>query len=149
MVRGWVSNQPTILDGDTTLLEAIAAGQCDVGITNSYYLARLVSEKPGFPVAPSWANQGTGGTHVNVSGAGVTAHAKNRDQAVRLLEFLTSPEAQATLAAASFEYPVNPDEKPHPILETWGSFEQETVGVAATGKNQAEAVKLADRADYR
>ena len=149
MVRGWVANDPVILDGDTTLLEAIAAGQCDVGITNSYYLARLVSEKPGFPVAPFWANQGKGGTHVNVSGAGVTAHAKNRENAIRLLEFLTSPEAQATLAASSFEYPVSPQAKPHPILEKWGSFEQETVGVAATGKNQAEAVKLADRAGYR
>jgi iron(III) transport system substrate-binding protein len=149
MVRGWVLNAPTILDGDTTLLEAIAAGQCDVGITNSYYLARLVSEKPGFPVAPFWANQGEGGTHVNISGAGVTAHAKNRENAIRLLEFLTSAEAQATLAASSFEYPVSPQAKPHPILEKWGSFEQETVGVAATGKNQAEAVKLADRAGYR
>jgi iron(III) transport system substrate-binding protein len=149
MVRGWVANEPTIVDSDTPLLEAIAAGQCDVGITNSYYLARLVSEKPGFAVAPFWANQGAGGTHVNISGAGVVAHAKNRENAIRLLEFLTSAEAQATLAASSFEYPVNPEAKPHPILEKWGSFEQETVGVAATGKNQAEAVKLADRVGYR
>ncbi len=149
MVRGWVANEPVIVDSDTPLLESIAAGQCDVGITNSYYLARLVSEKPGFPVAPFWANQGAGGTHVNISGAGVTAHAKNRANAIRLLEFLTSAEAQATLAASSFEYPVNPEAKPHPILQKWGAFEQETVGVAATGKNQAEAVKLADRAGYR
>lgn len=149
MVRGWIANRPVILESDTAVLEAIAAGQCDVGITNSYYLARLRAEKPDFPVAPFWANQGQGGTHVNISGAGVTAHAKNRENAVRLLEFLTSPEAQKTLAASSFEYPVSPEVEAHAILKKWGDFEQEKVGVAATGKHQAEAVKLTDRAGYR
>jgi iron(III) transport system substrate-binding protein len=149
MVSAWVRNKPVILDSDTAVLEAIAAGQCDVGITNNYYLARLLAEKPDFPVAPFWADQSEGGVHVNISGGGVTTSAKNRENAVRLLEFLTSPEAQETLAASSFEYPVNPSVAPHGILARWGAFEQERVGVAATGENQAEAVKLADRAGYR
>lgn len=83
IVRRWTANQPTLINSDTKILEAIAAGQCDVGITNHYYLARLVAKNPDFPVAPFWANQQTTGTHVNISGAGVTAHAKNRADAIK------------------------------------------------------------------
>ena len=149
MVRGWVANEPEITNSDRPVLRAIAAGQCDVGITNSYYLARILAKEPGLPVAPFWANQETTGTHVNISGAGVTAHAKNKKNAIRLLEFMTSAEAQNTLAAASFEYPANPAAEPHAILKGWGEFKQEQVGVAAAGENQAAAIKLADRAGYR
>lgn len=149
MVRAWVANDPKYINGDTQILEAIAAGQCDVGITNTYYLARLLSKNPGFPVAPFWPDQQGGGVHVNVSGAGVSAYAKHRDQAVAFLEFLSTPEAQATLAGASFEYPANPAVEPHPILKKWGPFEPQSVGVAAAGEFQEAAVKLADRAGYR
>src|SRR3970282_1191900 len=102
-VRGWVANEPILTNGDTKILEAIAAGQCDVGLANSYYLARLVAKDPSFPVAPFWANQQTTGTHINSAGAGVTAHAKNRASAVKLLEFLSSPEAQQMFADGNFE----------------------------------------------
>jgi iron(III) transport system substrate-binding protein len=149
MVRGWVANTPTYINGDTQILEAIAAGQCDVGITNTYYLARLLNQKPDFPVAPFWPDQKDHGVHVNVSGAGVSAHAKNREQAIAFIEFLSTPEAQATLAGASFEYPANPKVEPHAILKQWGTFKPQSVGVAAAGEFQAAAVKLADRAGYR
>jgi iron(III) transport system substrate-binding protein len=149
MVRGWVGNNPTYINGDTQILEAIAAGQCDVGITNTYYLARLLEKNPGFTVAPFWPDQNGHGVHVNVSGAGVGAYAKNRDQAIAFIEFLSTPEAQATLAGASFEYPANPAVEPHAILKKWGTFKSQSVGVAAAGEFQAAAVKLADRAGYR
>jgi iron(III) transport system substrate-binding protein len=149
MVRGWVANNPKYINGDTQILEAIAAGQCDVGITNTYYLARLLAKNPDFPVAPFWPDQRAGGVHVNVSGAGVTAHTKNRDAAVQFIEFLSTPEAQATLAGASFEYPANPAVEPHAILKKWGAFTPQSIGVAAAGEFQAAAVKLADRAGYR
>lgn len=149
MVRGWVANNPTYINGDTQILEAIAAGKCDVGITNTYYLARLLTKNPGFPVAPYWPDQQAGGVHVNVSGAGVVAHSKNREAAVRFIEFLSTPEAQTILADASFEYPANPAVQPHAILKKWGDFKPQSVGVAAAGEFQAAAVKLADRAGYR
>jgi iron(III) transport system substrate-binding protein len=149
MVRGWVANAPTYINGDTQILEAIAAGQCDVGITNSYYLARLLAKNPALPVAPFWTPAERGGVHVNVSGAGVTAHAKNRAAAIALIEFLSTPEAQGTLASASFEYPANPAVAPNDILKRWGTFSPQTVGVAAAGQHQAAAVKLADRAGYK
>ncbi len=149
MVRGWVANNPTYINGDTQILEAIAAGQCDVGITNTYYLARLLSQKPEFPVAPFWPDQQGHGVHVNVSGAGVSAHTKNREQAIAFIEFLSTPDAQATLAGASFEYPANSAVEPHAILKTWGTFTPQSVGVAAAGEFQAAAVRVSDRAGYR
>jgi iron(III) transport system substrate-binding protein len=138
-----------LINGDTKILEAIAAGQCDVGVTNTYYLARILSKDPSFPVAPFWANQQTTGTHVNISGAGVTAHAKNRANAIKLIEFLTTPEAQQMFADHSFEYPANPQAAISPILAKWGKFKQDDINIAAAGEFQAAATRLADRAGYK
>jgi iron(III) transport system substrate-binding protein len=149
VVRGWAANNPTLINGDTKILEAIAAGQCDVGITNTYYLARILAKDPAFPVAPFFANQQGTGTHVNISGAGIIAHAKNKANAVKLLEFLTSPEAQQMFADSNFEYPANPQAVVNPILARWGTFKQDDINVAAAGELQAAATKLADRAGYK
>jgi iron(III) transport system substrate-binding protein len=149
IVKAWVANRPVLQQSDTKLLEAIAAGQCDVGVANTYYLARLLARDPGFPVAPFWADQDGAGTHVNVSGAGVTAHARNRAHAVKLLEFLSSREAQNLFADGNFEYPGNPQVKPHGILLGWGAFRADEGNVAAAGEFQAAAIRLADRAGYR
>jgi len=149
IVRGWVANQPVILSSDTKILEAIAAGRCDVGLTNHYYLARLLAKDPAFPVAPFWADQATTGTHVNVSGAGVTAHARNRAQAIKLLEFLSSPEAQQMFADVSFEYPANPQAGVTPLVARWGRFKQDDLNIAAAGEFQAAATRLADRVGYK
>jgi iron(III) transport system substrate-binding protein len=149
VVKGWVANSPVMIDGDTKILEAIAAGQCDVGITNTYYLARILKEKPAFPVAPFWPDQQGAGVHVNVSGAGVTAHAKNRANAVKLIEFLGSEQAQRLFADGSLEYPANPKVLPNEILRAWGSFKADDIGVASAGEFQPAAVRLADRVGYR
>jgi iron(III) transport system substrate-binding protein len=149
VVRGWVANNPTLINGDTKIIEAIAAGQCDVGLVNQYYLGRIVAKDPSFPVAVFWANQSTTGTHVNISGAGITAHAKNRANAVKLLEFLASPEAQQMFADSNFEYPANPQAGVNPVIAKWGKFKQDDVNVAAAGELQAAATRLADRAGYK
>jgi iron(III) transport system substrate-binding protein len=149
IARGWVANQPVLINSDTKILEAIAAGQCDVGVTNTYYLGRILAKDPAFPVAAFWANQQTTGAHVNISGAGVTAHAKNRANAVKLLEFLSSPEAQQMFADANFEYPANPQAAVNPVVLKWGKFKQDDVNVAAAGEFQAAALRVADRAGYK
>ena len=149
VVKGWVANNPTLINGDTKILEAIAAGQCDVGLTNTYYLGRILAKDPAFPVAAFWANQQTTGTHINISGAGITAKAKNRANAVKLLEFLTSPEAQQSFADSNFEYPANPQASVNPVIAKWGKFKQDDINVAAAGEFQAAATKLADRAGYK
>lgn len=149
IVRGWIANEPIYINGDTQILEAIAAGRCDVAITNHYYLARLLAKDSTLSVAPFWADQAGSGVHVNISGGGVTRHAKNRAAAIKLLEYLSTPEAQRLLASSSFEYPANPAVEPHVILARFGSFKPQSVGVAAAGAYQAAAVRLADRANYR
>jgi iron(III) transport system substrate-binding protein len=149
IVRGWVANQPILINGDTKIIEAIAAGQCDVGLTNTYYLARLLAKNPNFPVAPFWANQQTTGTHVNVSGGGVTTHAKNRANAITFLEFLSSTEAQQMFADTSLEFPANPKAEVNPIVKAWGPFKQDDINVASAGEFQAAATRLADRVSYK
>ncbi len=149
IVRSWVANNPTLINSDTKVLEAVAAGQCDVALTNTYYLGRLLAKDAQFPVAAFWANQQSTGTHVNVSGAGVTAHAPHRANAIKLIEFLARPDIQQLFVDANFEYPANPQAKVHPILAAWGTFKQDDINVAAAGEFQAAAVKLADRVGYK
>jgi len=149
IVRAWVANQPTLINSDTKILEALAAGQCDVGLANTYYLARILKTKPDFPVRVFWADQQGPGVHVNVSGGGVTAHARHRVEAIRFLEFLSTVEAQTAWAEQSLEFPVNPAATPSPILVRWGPFKMDDGTVAAAGEFQPAATRLADRAGYK
>ena len=150
IVRGWVNNLATdVFPDDTKLLEAVGAGQCDVGIANTYYYGRLIEKQPQLPVAIFWPNQNARGVHVNVSGAGVTAHAKDRTGAIKLLEWLSSDKAQNLFADVNLEYPANPRVKPDAIVAGWGSFKANQINVAKAGELQAAAVKLMDRANYK
>jgi iron(III) transport system substrate-binding protein len=99
IVRGWVANLATdTFPDDTRMMEAVAAGQCDVGVGNTYYYGRLMEKKPALPLALFWPNQNSGGVHVNISGAGVTRHAKHEKEAIHLLEWLSSEKAQNLFA---------------------------------------------------
>jgi iron(III) transport system substrate-binding protein len=149
IVRAWVANQPTLIDGDTKILEAVAAGQCDVGLTNHYYLARLLAKDPSFPVRPFWPDQQGTGVHVNISGAGVTAHSKARTAAIRFIEFLSTPDAQTLFAKQSQEFPANPAVAPDPLLAQWGAFKMDDINIAAAGEFQPAAIRLADRVGYK
>ena len=106
IVRGWVANLATPpFANDTRLMEAIAAGQCDVGIVNTYYFGRLQRDRPDLPLKLFWADQAGEGVHVNVSGAGVTAHAPRARKRRKFLEWLSQPEAQALFAGAESRVP--------------------------------------------
>ena len=149
IVRGWVANEPTLIDSDTRILETLAAGGGDVAITNHYYLGRLLEANPDFPVRVFWANQGDRGAHVNISGAGVTAHAPNRENAVILLEWLSSTKGQQLFADSNHEFPANPNVEPHPIIAGFGTFLADPLAKAEYGRLQVEAIKLLDEAGYR
>lgn len=150
IVKSWVANLATdVFPDDTKLMEAIAAGQCDVGIVNTYYFGRLKQKQPEAPMALFWPNQKDRGVHVNVSGAGVTAHAKHRAAAVKFLEWLSSEKAQNLFADENMEYPANPKVKPHASVAAWGTFKQDTINVSQAGSLQAKAVMLMDRAGYK
>lgn len=150
IVKSWVKNLATPpFSDDENLLDAMAAGQCDVGIVNSYYYGRLKRKNPSVPMGIFWPNQNDRGVHVNVSGAGVTKHAKHPEAAVKFLEWLSSAKAQNLFADANLEFPVNPKVKPDPLVAAWGSFKQDSINVAEAGKLQAKAVMLMDRAGYK
>jgi iron(III) transport system substrate-binding protein len=150
LVKGWVANLATApFSNDTKTMEAIAAGQCDVGIVNTYYFGRLKKKKPEIKLALFWPNQDSTGVHVNISGAGVTKHAKNRNAATKLLEWLSSPEAQEKFAGLNMEYPVNPAVEADDVVKAWGEFKSDDLNVSSAGAMQATAIKLMDRAGYR
>ena len=154
IVTGWVNNQATApFPDDTKAMQAVAAGQCDVTIVNTYYFGRLMDKTPGLPLAIFWPNQTlknkAAGVHVNVSGAGVTKFAKNPAGAQKLIEWLSSDKAQNLFADVNMEYPVNPKVKPDPKVAAWGSFKPNLINVKDAGSLQARAVKLMDRAGYK
>ena len=141
--------------GDRDQIKAVAAGECDVTLANTYYLGGMVrssetaEQQAAAQVAVFWPDAQTTGVHVNVSGAGVTAHARQRDHAVRLLEFLASDKAQRWYAEVNSEYPVNPAIPPSATLKSWGEFKADTLNVAKLGELNAAAVKLMDRAGWK
>lgn len=150
IVRGWVANLATdVFSSDNLLIEAIAAGQCDVGLVNTYYYGRLLRDRPNLPVKVFWAAQQGNGVHINISGAGVTQHSRHSAAAVRFLEWLSSAEAQQMFAGANLEYPANPAVPADPLVAQWGTFKPSTMNLSRAGELQASAVKLMDRAGYR
>lgn len=150
IVRGWVANLKTDpFPDDTSLLKAIAASQCDVGIVNTYYLGRLLVKEPEFPVGLFWANQNGSGTHVNVSGAGITKHAKNPAGAQKLIEYLSMEAAQGFYVDEDLEFPANPKVQPNSIIKNWGPFKPNLLNVAKAGELQVTATRLMDRAGYK
>lgn len=150
IVKGWVANLAVDpLSDDTRALEFVAAGKCDVTLVNTYYFGRLMKKDPNLPLAIFWPNQNTNGVHVNVSGAGVTRHARHEQAAVKLLEFLSSDKAQNLFADVNMEYPVNPKIAADPFVAAWGGFKQNPINLVKAGELQTTAVKLMDRAGYQ
>ena len=150
IVRGWVANLATdVFSNDRAVIKAIDAGQCDVGIVNTYYYGRLKKKKPDLAAALYWPNQKGRGVHVNISGAGVTRYANNPKAAIRFLEWLSTRPAQELFANSNMEYPVNAAVKVNPLVSAWGSFKQDRLNVSRAGELQARAVMIMDRAGYR
>jgi iron(III) transport system substrate-binding protein len=150
IVKGWVNNLATApFSNDTKTMKAIAAGQCDVGIVNTYYYGRLMKKEPGTRLALFWPNQNDRGVHVNISGAGVTKNAKHREQAIKLIEWLSGAEAQKIFASLNMEYPANLAIESDKVVKAWGTFKQDQLNVAKAGELQAASVMLMDRAGYK
>jgi iron(III) transport system substrate-binding protein len=156
--RGLVANFARPPQGaDRDQIRDVAAGVADLAIVNTYYLGLLAnSDTPAdreaaAAVSVFFPNQGEGerGTHVNVSGAGVTAHAPNRANAVRLLEFLVSEEAQQLVAEGNYEYPVREGVAWAQTLQGWGDFRQDMLNLARLGELNTQAVQALDRAGWR
>jgi len=142
--------------GDTDQLKSVAAGQCDVTISNQYYYARLLrSSKPderevGEKIGIVFPNQSSWGTHVNISGAGVLKNAPNRANAIKFLEYLASDDAQRYFADGNNEWPVVKSVRvDNPVLKMLGEFKQDPLNVAVLGKNQPSSQKVYDRVAWK
>ena len=142
--------------GDTDQLKAVAAGLCDVTVSNQYYYARLArSSKPddkqvADKLAIVMPNQSSWGTHVNISGAGVLKNAPHRDNAVKFLEYLASDEAQRYFADGNNEWPaVRSVKVDNPVLNALGDFKRDALNVATLGKNQPGSQKIYDRVAWK
>ncbi len=140
---------------DRDQVKAVAAGEADLAIVNTYYIGLLLGSddaaqrEAGEAVVVTFPTMTGGGTHVNISGAGVTKHAPHRDNAVRLLEFMVSQEAQKTFAESNYEYPVRTDVEPSALLKGWGDWTPDALNLSQLGENNAEAVKVFDEVGWR
>jgi iron(III) transport system substrate-binding protein len=141
--------------GDTDQIKAVAAGVCDVAIANHYYLARLISSdqeedrEVAEQVSIYFPTEENGGTHVNISGAGIAVNSPNQENATRFLEYLATEEAQELYAIGNNEFPILDDMELPPVLEQFGAFESDAVNVTSYGENNPEAIRLMDRAGWR
>ena len=141
--------------GDRDQVTAVAAGQCDVAVVNSYYLAAMVNgedeaqRQAAAKVGIFWPNQAGRGTHINVSGAGVTAASKNREQAIALIEFLAGAQSQHWYAETNNEYPAREGVESSELLRSWGDFKADQVDASELGRLNAQAVMAMDRARWK
>ena len=149
VLKGWVSNLAApVFSSDTKVIEAIKAGQCVLGIVNTYYLGRLLKKDPSYPVRIFWPNQDTYGAHVNISGAGIVRHSKNYQAALAFIEWLSQGEAQRMFADLNLEYPVSTKVARNAIVKGWGDFKASSLSLSRIGALQKEAIKVMDRAGY-
>ncbi|MBD3641888.1 MAG: Fe(3+) ABC transporter substrate-binding protein [Marinobacter sp.] len=138
--------------GDRDQIKAIAEGVCDISIGNSYYYGNMLQDENQRPIAEQvrlvFPNADGRGTHVNISGISLTKSAPNKENAVKLMEFLSSPEAQRIYAEANTEYPANPEVKPSGLVAEWGEINPDQLSLQTIAENREAAVKLVDRVDY-
>ena len=142
--------------GDRDQIKAAAAGQCDIAVANTYYYGQMLTNKKDTAefkaankMAIFWPNQKDRGAHVNVSGAGISKYSKNKQEAIKLLEFLVGPEAQNWYASVNNEYPVTEDATLSSRVASWGTFKSDLVNLSRLGELNAEAVKIMDRAGWK
>ncbi len=140
--------------GDRDQIAAVAAGQCDLAVVNTYYLGGMLNgdqeqRTTAGKVGLIWPDQDGYGTHVNVSGAGVTRYAGNRENAIRLLEFLVSEESQAWYANANYEFPVRSGVDVGETVSSWGTFRADDIPLAKLGEHSSAGLRLMDRAGWK
>ena len=158
--KGWaegvVANMARSPKGsDRDQVKALASGEGDVAVVNTYYIGLMLHDKnveerkAGESVGVIFPNQDGRGTHINISGVGVTKYAPNRENAIKLIEFLSGKEAQQTLANLNYEYPINPEANKASILQVWGDFKIDSVELYKLGVYNSKAVKIFDEVGWK
>ena len=154
--QGMVNNfARTPRGSDRDQMKAVAANVGDLAVVNTYYLGKLLNSdkraevEVGKKMGVFFPNQNTTGAHINISGAGIAKYSKNKENAIKLLEFLVSPKAQKMFAEANFEYPVNKDVKASKLLQSWGTFKEDSLDLEQLGKYNAQAVKIFNEVNWK
>ncbi|MCY4463481.1 MAG: Fe(3+) ABC transporter substrate-binding protein [Albidovulum sp.] len=155
--RDWLSGIKSNLarkpqGNDRAQVKAIWAGECDISVGNTYYMGKMISD----PEQQAWADAvrivfpkfEDGGTHVNVSGIAMAKHSPNRENALKLMEFLASPPAQKIYADVNFEYPVDSSTSPSEIVSSWGEFERDGLSLADIASFRPTALRLVQTVDF-
>ena len=149
-VRGNLARKPQ--GNDRAQVKAIHQGECDVAIINSYYMGQMLADEEQKDWADAvnviFPNQSNRGTHMNISGVSLTAGAPNREEAIKLIEFMVSDQAQSIYAEANHEYPVKTSTPWSDLVKSWGEFKTDTLPLAEIAKHRSSAVKLADQVSY-
>jgi len=141
--------------GDADQIKAVAAGEGDIAVSNTYYFGRMVGSSKADEraiadkVGVFFPNQNDRGTHVNISGAGVLKNSPNKENAVKFLEYMVSPVAQKIFAEGNYEYPVAKNAEISPVIAAWGPFKEDQLNASVFGKNNEEALKIMDRAGWK
>lgn len=137
---------------DRAQVKAIKEGLCEVSLGNSYYYGKMITNKDQKAWADAvnivYPNQANRGAHINVSGAVIAKHSPNRENAEKLIEFLTSKQAQGTYASVNFEYPVHPEVKPSELVASWGEFKEDPLPLTDVAKYRKAALKLVDKVKF-
>jgi iron(III) transport system substrate-binding protein len=137
---------------DRAQVKAIWAGECDIAIGNTYYMGKMLNDEE----QKAWAEsvevlfptfEGAG-THVNISGVAMAKNAPNPENALKLMEFLSSPEAQEIYAKANFEYPIAPGTEADPLVQGWGTFEADDVNLMTLAAQRPAALRLTEEVDF-
>jgi len=153
---GLVANMARVPKGnDRDQIKEVAAGNGKIAIANTYYLGKLLTSdnemesNAAKAVAVFFPNQNTSGTHINISGAGVVKYSKNKENAIKFLEFLSGVEAQKHFGEANFEYPVHPEVEPSELLKSWGEFVEDKINLNELGVNNVKAVSTFETAGWK
>lgn len=154
--QGVVANMARNPKGsDRDQVKAIASGEGDIAVVNTYYIGLMLNDenveerKAGETVGIIFPNQDGRGTHINISGIGVTKYSPNRDNAIKLMEFLSGEESQQTLANLNYEYPINTKAHKADILETWGDFKADRIELSELGEYNSKAVRIFDKVGWK
>lgn len=149
-VKGNLARKPQ--GNDRAQVKAIAQGECDVAIINTYYMGAMMTNTEQQAWADSvnvvFPNQSDRGTHMNISGVVLTKASPNRDSAIKLLEFLASDSAQSMYATNNHEYPIKADVAPSDLVSSWGEFKKDTLSLNEIAAQRAKASRLVDSVDY-
>lgn len=140
---------------DRDQVKAVAAGEGDLAIVNTYYIGLMLNDenpeetKAAEQIAIFFPNQADRGTHINISGVGITRYAPNKENAIKLIEYLSEEEAQSILANLNYEFPINDRVAKVPLHEAWGDFKTDDINLSILGDNNQEAVEIFDRVGWK